>query len=180
MIGFRQRLLCAIVLALSCAVTLQAKEARETKVSQLKLTSTAFSNSGSIPATFTCDGSNASPPLAIAGVPKEARSLALIMDDPDAPGGTWAHWVLWNIDPATTQIAQGAIPRRAQQGENSWRRKSYGGPCPPSGQHRYYFRLYALSERLNLPANSTRKELDLAMRGKILAQAELLGVYAHR
>ncbi|QWV94782.1 YbhB/YbcL family Raf kinase inhibitor-like protein [Geomonas oryzisoli] len=176
MTSFKQRLLCFAVLALSCAATVQASEAK----AQLKLTSSAFTNSCSIPATFTCDGSDASPPLSIAGVPKEAKSLALIMDDPDAPGGTWAHWVLWNIDPATTQIAQGAVPRGAQQGENSWRRKSYGGPCPPSGQHRYYFRLYALSERLNLPANSTRKELDLAMRGKVLAQTELLVIYAHR
>ncbi|WP_224982903.1 YbhB/YbcL family Raf kinase inhibitor-like protein [Geomonas agri] len=149
-------------------------------MSQLKLTSNAFSNSGSIPVAFTCDGTDTSPPLAIAGVPKEAKSLALIMDDPDAPGGTWVHWLLWNIDPSTTQIAQGTLPGEAQQGVNSWRRKNYGGPCPPSGQHRYYFRLYALSERLNLSGNSTRKELDQAMRGKVLAQAELLGVYAHR
>ncbi|MBU5612903.1 YbhB/YbcL family Raf kinase inhibitor-like protein [Geomonas azotofigens] len=175
--NLRRSLLLSLVPTLLCAASLQAKDA---KLSQLKLTTSVFTNSGSIPAAFTCDGSEASPPLAISGVPREAKSLALIMDDPDAPGGTWTHWVLWNIDPATSQIPQGTAPRGAQQGINSWERKGYGGPCPPSGQHRYYFRLYALSARLNLPANSTRKELDLAMRGKVLGEAELLGVYAHR
>ncbi|MBJ6799820.1 YbhB/YbcL family Raf kinase inhibitor-like protein [Geomonas propionica] len=173
MCDLRKSFLLALVLTLFGATSMQAKE------SQLKLVSSAFKQAGQIPSLYSCDGSDTSPPLAIDGIPKDAKSLALVMDDPDAPGGTWVHWVLWNIAPSTSQITQGTVPRGAQQGVNSWRRKSYGGPCPPSGQHRYYFRLYALSERLNLPSNSTRKELDLAMRGKVLAQAELLGVYAH-
>lgn len=177
MAGLKKALLFLVVGVFCAALPLQAKEA---KMSQMKLTSSAFNHAARIPAAFTCDGSDTSPPLAISGVPGEAKSLVLIMDDPDAPAGTWVHWMLWNIDPATRGIAQGSVPRGAEQGVNSWRRKGYGGPCPPSGQHRYYFRLYALSERLNLPSNSTRKELDLAMRGKILAQAELLGLYAHK
>lgn len=175
--SLRKSLPLVLVLLLFAAASMQAKEV---KMSQMKLSSSAFRHSGEIPALYSCDGSDTSPPLAIEGVPKEAKSLALVMDDPDAPAGTWVHWVLWNIDPSTERIAQGSAPRGAEQGVNSWRRKSYGGPCPPSGRHRYYFRLYALSERLNLPSNSTRKELDQAMKGKILAQAELLGVYSRK
>ena len=175
--GVRKTFLLVLLLTLFSAASMQAKEV---KMSQMKLSSSAFKHTGQIPALYSCDGSDTSPPLAIEGVPNEAKSLALVMDDPDAPAGTWVHWVLWNIDPVTTQIAQGSAPRGAEQGVNSWQRKSYGGPCPPSGQHRYYFRLYALSERLALPSNSTRKELDRAMQGKILAQTELLGVYSRR
>lgn len=177
MVNLRQRFLLVLVLTLFAAVSLQAKEV---KMSQMKLTSSAFSHSGRIPATYSCDGSDTSPPLAIEGVPREAKSLALIMDDPDAPAGTWVHWVLWNMEPTTSKIAQGTVPHGAQQGVNSWQRKSYGGPCPPSGQHRYYFRLYALSELLSLPSNSTRHDLDRAMKGKVLAQAELLGLYGRK
>ncbi|QWV98760.1 YbhB/YbcL family Raf kinase inhibitor-like protein [Geomonas nitrogeniifigens] len=172
--GVKTISLWLILLTAFVAVSVQAEEVR------LKLSSPAFKHAGKIPSLYSCDGSDTSPPLAIAGVPKEAKSLALVMDDPDAPAGTWVHWVLWNIEPTTREIVQGRVPHGAEQGVNSWRRKSYGGPCPPSGQHRYYFRLYALSERLDLPSNSTRLELDRAMRGKILAQAELLGVFAHR
>lgn len=161
-------------------VSVSALQGQEVKMPQLTLTSAAFKHSQPIPARFSCEGSDTSPPLAIEGVPKEAKALALIMDDPDAPAGTWVHWVLWNIDPSTKQIAQGSTPRGAEQGVNSWLRKGYGGPCPPSGQHRYFFRLYALSQRLNLPSNSTRKDLDRAMKGKILAQTELLGVYSRK
>lgn len=169
-----RRYLLVLLLILFGAAMLHAKDVSTTK---MKLTSSAFNHSGKIPATYSCDGSDTSPPLRIEGVPKQAKSLALIVDDPDAPAGVWVHWVLWNIAPATAQIAPGSAPPGAEQGVNSWRRKNYGGPCPPSGQHRYYFRLYALSERLALPSNSTRKELDRAMQGKILAQAELFGVY---
>jgi len=147
---------------------------------QMKLSSRAFQQSRKIPTRFSCEGKEVSPPLTIEGVPKEAKSLALVMDDPDAPGGNWVHWVLWNIDPATTQIAEGSVPRGAEQGINSWQRKGYGGPCPPSGEHRYYFRLYALSQRLGLPSNSTRKDLERALQGKVLAQSELFGVYGRR
>lgn len=146
----------------------------------MKLTSPEFMHGKPIPAKYTCDGGEVSPPLVIESVPPEAKSLALIVDDPDAPAGLWVHWVLWNIDPTTRQIAQGSVPPGAQQGLNSWKQARYGGPCPPSGTHRYFFRLYALKEPLNLPAAATKKDLDRAMQGKILAQSELLGTYGRK
>lgn len=155
-----------------------AKEVR--KMTEMKLTSPAFTHTKAIPAKFSCDGDDINPPLAIEGVPREAKSLALVMDDPDAPAGVWVHWLFWNINPATKQIGQGSVPPEAQQGVNSWERRNYGGPCPPSGTHRYVFRLYALKEQLNLPASATRKDLDRAMQGKIVAQTELLGLYSRK
>jgi Raf kinase inhibitor-like YbhB/YbcL family protein len=155
-----------------------AKEAR--KMTQMKVTSPEFVNGKPIPSKYSCNGEEINPPLVFEGVPPEAKSLALILDDPDAPAGTWVHWVLWNIDPTTTEIKHGSVPKGAQEGLNSWKRKGYGGPCPPSGTHRYFFRLYALQERLNLPASATRKDLDHAMQGKIIAQSELMGVYSHK
>jgi len=143
----------------------------------LKLSSPAFANGKSIPATFTCDGGDVSPPLATAGVPPGAKSLALIVDDPDAPAGVWVHWLFWNLDPGTSRIDQGKVPAGAHEGVTSWGRQGYRGPCPPSGTHRYYFRLYALNDRLDLPASATRKELDRAMQGKVLAHTDLFGVY---
>ena len=148
--------------------------------SELKLTSSAFANGKQMPGSYSCDAGDQSPPLTIEGVPKGAKSLALVLEDPDAPAGLWAHWVLWNIDPATTQIVPGSAPAGAEQGLNSWQRKGYGGPCPPSGTHRYYFRLYALKERLDLPATTGRNELDRAMQGKILAHCKLLGLYSRK
>lgn len=150
------------------------------QATRMKLTSPAFAHSRAIPDKFSCNGEEINPPLVIEGVPKDARSLALVLDDPDAPAGTWVHWVLWNIDPGTKAIAQGSVPRGAEQGVNSWQRTSYGGPCPPSGTHRYFFRLYALKERLKLSSTSTGRDLERAMQGKILAQSELVGVYSRK
>jgi Raf kinase inhibitor-like YbhB/YbcL family protein len=166
------------VLTMFAVFPLSAKEVRSMQM--MSITSPAFVHNKAIPSKFSCDGDDLSPPLAIEGVPREAKSLALVMDDPDAPGGTWVHWVLWNIDPATTQIAQGSVPPGARQGVNSWERGNYGGPCPPSGMHRYYFRLFALKERLDLPSSATRKDLDHAMQGKIVARSELLGLYSRK
>ena len=157
---------------------LYAKEVRS--MIPMKMTSPAFVHSKPMPRVFSCDGEDISPPLAIEGVPQEAKSLALVMDDPDAPGGVWVHWLLWNIDPASTQIAQGRVPPGAEQGKNSWERRGYGGPCPPSGLHRYCFRLFALKERLNLPSSATRKDLDRAMQGKIVGRCELVGLYSRK
>ena len=171
----RWKLILFPLVAMLCASPLLAKEGRK-----MKLTSPEFADNAPIPNRFSCKGDDVNPPLEIEGVPPEARSLALIMDDPDAPVGTWVHWVLWNIDPATKRIAVASVPPGAQEGMNSWRRKNYGGPCPPSGTHRYYFRLYALKERLNLPPTTTSKDLDHAMHGKILAQCELLGLFSHK
>lgn len=159
---------------LGAALPLQAQSAG---MPRLKLTTEAFTEGGSIPSRFTCQGRETSPPLAIEGVPGEAKSLALIVDDPDAPGGTWTHWLVWNIDPGTSRIWEGSVPRGAEQGMNSRQRQGYDAPCPPSGQHRYYFRIYALSQRLTLPPKSARADLERAMEGKVLAQGELMGVY---
>jgi Raf kinase inhibitor-like YbhB/YbcL family protein len=166
------------MLAMFAVSPLSAKEVR--KMTQMSMTSPGFVHTKAIPGKFSCDGDDINPPLAIAGVPPDAKSLALVLDDPDAPAGVWVHWVLWNIDPKTTQIAEGSVPANAEQGMNSWGRKNYGGPCPPSGTHRYFFRLFALNERLTLPASANRKELDRAMQGKILARCELLGLYARK
>jgi Raf kinase inhibitor-like YbhB/YbcL family protein len=174
-----QRLLVLILgLTVTCQTPAYAKEGR--KMIQMKLTSPEFIHGKPIPDKYSCNGEDTNPPLAIEGVPAEAKSLALIMDDPDAPAGIWMHWVIWNIDPATTEIKQGSVPKGAQEGQNSWKKKGYGGPCPPSGTHRYFFRLYALKEQLNLPASATRKDLDHAMQGKIIAESELMGVYSHK
>lgn len=174
----RTFLLLLPILALLSAPTF-ASDA-PTVTPQLKLTSPAFLNAQPIPRTYSCDGADLNPPLAISGVPKEAKSLVLIMDDPDAPGGVWVHWLLWNIDPATVRIAKGSIPAGALQGLNGWQRKGYRGPCPPPGTHHYHFRLYALKERLDLPGSANRNDLDRVMEGKILAGCELVGIYSRK
>ena len=149
-------------------------------MSTITISSPAFKHNDHIPAKYTCDGADVSPPLLIANVPPAAKSLALIVDDPDAPAGTWVHWVLWNIDPKTTDLAENAVPSGAQQGLNDFRSHSYGGPCPPSGTHRYFFKLYALDSTLTLGANSTKAALEKAMKGHILAQTELIGLYKRK
>lgn len=174
----RGTLMLLPMLTMLAVSPLCAKEVKS--MTQMTMTSPAFVHTKAIPGKFSCDGENVSPPLAIGGVPAEAKSLALIMDDPDAPAGVWVHWVLWNIDPSTTRIGEGSAPAEAEQGVNSWERRTYGGPCPPSGTHRYFFRLFALKERLNLPPSATRKDLDRAMQGKILARCELVGLYSRK
>jgi len=151
----------------------------------MELKSPAFAQGAPIPPEHTCDGKDVSPPLSFTGTVPGTRSLALIVDDPDAPMGTWVHWVAWNI-PAGAQSLPGNLPKKdtlqdgIRQGFNDFHRAGYGGPCPPSGTHRYFFRLYALDTTLDLPATTTRKDLDRAIRGHVLAQAELLGTYSRR
>ncbi|GFO57137.1 hypothetical protein GMSM_41440 [Geomonas sp. Red276] len=157
------------------AVSLSAKEVRK-----MNLTSPAFADGQPIPALYTCDGKDASPPLAIQGVPSGTKSLALVVDDPDAPVGTWVHWVVWNIAPGTIEIPAGHAPAEARQGTNSWKKTNYGAPCPPSGTHRYFFKLYALKDTLTLPSSAQKKDLEHAMQGKILAQCELMGTYSKK
>jgi Raf kinase inhibitor-like YbhB/YbcL family protein len=148
----------------------------------LKLTSSAFQSGGTIPKKFTCDGPDVSPALAWSGAPA-AQSFALIMDDPDAPAGTWVHWVLYDLPPDTHDLPEGAakqeqLPSGAQQGRNDFRKIGYGGPCPPPGKpHRYFFKLYALDAKLNLKAGATKAGLEKAMQGHILAHGELVGRY---
>ena len=148
----------------------------------MKLTSSAFTEGAMIPAKYSCDGQDISPPLAWMDLPGGAKSLALICDDPDAPVGTWVHWVAFNLPPDMTGLPE-AVPADKSlagggvQGTNSWRRIGYGGPCPPSGTHRYFFKLYALDNVLSLASNATAKDLQAAMKGHILAEAQLMGRY---
>jgi Raf kinase inhibitor-like YbhB/YbcL family protein len=150
------------------------------------LTSSAFAQGASIPKRYTCEGEDQSPPLAWSGVPATARSLALIVDDPDAPDPagprmTWVHWVLYNLPPGTTHLDAGiaptALPSGTLQGKNDWKRTGYGGPCPPIGRHRYFHRLYALDAGLPDLKQPTKDQLLKAMQGHVLAQAELVGTY---
>ena len=147
-----------------------------------ELTSTAFTPGEPIPRKYTCDGEDISPPLRWSDPPQNTRSFALIADDPDAPMGTWVHWVLYNL-PAETRTLPEAVPPDAdlpdgsRHGKNGWPRLGYGGPCPPSGTHRYFFKLYALDTVLELAAGASKKQLLRAMEGHILGQAELMGLY---
>ncbi len=148
--------------------------------SSISITSSSFKAGGDIPAKFTCDGTNVSPALQIGGVPNEAKSLVLIVDDPDAPRGLFTHWIIWNIDPKTTRVAENSAPAAGVQGTNDFGKRNYGGPCPPSGTHRYFFKIFALDTKLELKPNARRAELDAAMRGHVLAQGELMGRYSHK
>lgn len=152
----------------------------------MKLTSTAFNDLGEMPAAYTCQGSDRSPPLAWSGAPTGTRTFALIVDDPDAPDPrapklTWVHWVLANLPASTTALEGGvgaqALPRGTVQGKNDWKRLGYGGPCPPVGRHRYFFKLYALDTALSLADGMTKSELEHAMEGHVLAESVLMATY---
>jgi Raf kinase inhibitor-like YbhB/YbcL family protein len=145
---------------------------------KMKITSPTFAGGGNIPSKFTCDGADANPALRFEGAPAEAKSLALIVDDPDAPSGLFTHWLVWNIDLKTTAIEENSAPSNAIQGKNDFGKSGYGGPCPPSGTHRYFFKVFALDRQLDLPAGSKRAQLDEQMRGHIIGQAELMGRYS--
>jgi hypothetical protein len=146
---------------------------------KMKITSSAFQEGGNIPSKFSCDGANTSPPLQIADVPSEAKSLVLIVDDPDAPSGLFTHWVAWNISPQTSTIAEGSTPKGVQ-GTSDFGKPGYGGPCPPSGTHRYYFKIFALDRELDLRSGAKRGQLDAAMKGHVIAQGELMGRYSRK
>jgi Raf kinase inhibitor-like YbhB/YbcL family protein len=151
----------------------------------LKLTSTAFENGQPIPARYTGEGADMSPPLQRSGAPQGTKSLALICDDPDAPAGTWVHWVLWNLPAATKQLDEhvaktATLPNGACQGSNDFPGIGYDGPMPPPGKpHRYFFKLYALDTTLSLKAGATKQDLLDAMKGHIVAEGQLMGTY-HR
>jgi Raf kinase inhibitor-like YbhB/YbcL family protein len=150
-----------------------------------QLTSTAFATGQPIPARYSCLGQDVSPPLAWTDPPQGTQSFALIADDPDAPVGTWVHWVLYNL-PADSLGLPEDVPSEdtladgSRHGQNSWGRVGYGGPCPPSGTHRYFFGLYALDTQLDLPVGKDKKQLLKAMEGHVLAQAELMGTFTRR
>lgn len=151
--------------------------------SEIKVTSAAFKEGQPIPRAYTCAGVNVSPPLEWSGVPKAAKTIAIIVDDPDAPSGTWVHWVLYNVPadnigfvenvPATETLKAGGF-----QGKNDFDKIGYGGPCPPSGTHRYFFKLYAVDAELPLKAAATKAELEKALEGHVVAQGQLIGTYS--
>ncbi|GBD24969.1 Putative lipoprotein LppC [bacterium HR30] len=152
----------------------------------LTIESSAFTHRGAIPSKYTCDGDDISPPLHWSGVPQGAKSLVLIMDDPDAPDPaaprmTWVHWVLYNLPPDSSGLPEGvksqALPAGTKEGLNDWKRTGYGGPCPPIGRHRYFFKLYALDRVLPDLGTPTKAQLENAMKGHVLEQAELIGTY---
>jgi Raf kinase inhibitor-like YbhB/YbcL family protein len=146
-------------------------------LTELEVTSPVFKHNGSIPLRYTSDGENVNPPLNIRGLPERTKSLVLIVDDPDAPMGTWDHWVVWNISPRD-KIEENTIP--GTEGINDFRRHSYGGPCPPSGTHRYFFKVYALDTILELSPNSRKRDVERAIAGHTLAKGEIIGLYRRR
>lgn len=150
------------------------------QVVNMQIISPAFSDGQPIPSKYTCDGTNVSPPLKFSDMAEGARSLVLIVDDPDAPAGTWVHWTLWNISPQTTEIAENSVPDGAIEGITDFGRPGYGGPCPPSGTHRYFFKLYALDITLNLKLSVRAADIEKTMEGHILAKAELVGLYQRK
>lgn len=145
------------------------------QAANMKIESPAFANGGMIPGRFTCKGANVSPELLISGIPAKAKVLALVVEDPDAPMGTWTHWLVWNIPPSTARIPENAIPTGAVQGTNDFGKPQYGGPCPPFGSHRYYFKLYALDKPMALKAGAKRETLLAALKGHVLGQAVWMG-----
>ncbi len=169
-----------LLLFVLAAAGLHAQTAKEGAV--MKITSAAFSDGGMIPVKHTCDGADVSPPLSWSGVPEEAKSLALVCDDPDAPAGTWVHWVLYDMPPDAAGLPEGVPPAEtlesgARHGINDFRKYGFGGPCPPGGTHRYYFKLYALDSAVGLAAGASKERLLQAVKGHVLAEAVLMGRY---
>ena len=163
----------AVVILLAVIASFAAEGAR------MKITSSSFHEGGNIPSKFTCDGSDTSPPLQITGIPSEAKSLVLIADDPDAPGGLFTHWLVWNIPPQTNSIAEGSAPKGVY-GTNDFGKSGYKGPCPPPGAHRYSFKVFALDRELDLRSGAKRSQVDAAMKGHVIAQGEIVGRYARK
>jgi len=174
-----------LAVALSTTFAQQAKPAGGGAALAFTLTSSAFAPGAAIPAQYSCKGADTSPPLEWSGVPANTATFAIIMDDPDAPGGTWVHWLIWNFPPGGNGMSEGT-PRferfddGGRQGRNSFHKIGYYGPCPPAGAtHRYSFRLYALDAKLDLAAGASRSQLDAAMKGHVLAETEYMGTF-HR
>ncbi len=143
---------------------------------RMKITSSVFENNQNIPSKYTCDGENINPPLEFSEVPEDAVSLALIVDDPDAPNGDWVHWVLFNMPAGTAGIGENSVPA-GTEGTTDFGNAGWGGPCPPSGTHRYYFKLFALDTELDLDSSTTKAEMETAMTGHILDRSQIIGLY---
>jgi hypothetical protein len=144
----------------------------------VKILSSAFQNNAKIPAKYTCDGENVNPPLQFLDIPDNTKSLALIVDDPDAPSKTWVHWVVYNIGTKTSEVKEDSVPWSGTEGMTDFGKPGYGGPCPPSGTHRYFFKIYALDTILDLPQNAIKQMVEEKMQEHILDQAELIGLYS--
>ncbi|HTV64153.1 MAG TPA: YbhB/YbcL family Raf kinase inhibitor-like protein [Bryocella sp.] len=173
------------LVGVACLLSLCAAMVFTQTDQHLKLTSSAFAAGAEIPEKYSCKGEDLSPALAWSGAPEKTAAWAIVMDDPDAPAGDWVHWVMWNLPASARSLPEG-IARREQpedgaaQGRNSFGKTGYNGPCPPLGQtHRYFFRLYALDQKLDLAPGASRSQLDTAMKGHVLAQAEYMGKF-HR
>jgi Raf kinase inhibitor-like YbhB/YbcL family protein len=173
-------------LMFSSLVLMTVNLLRAEEIMALTLKSSAFDNGGEIPSRYTCEGEDVSPSLVWTGVPETARSLVLIIDDPDAPDPkapkmTWVHWVLYNIPPDVTGLPEGVVPAKLSpgmmEGLNDWKRIGYGGPCPPIGRHRYFHKLYALDTVLEVMNTPTKANVEFAMKGHVIAQTELMGTY---
>lgn len=148
----------------------------QAKEGNMKLT-TVFEHNGNIPSKYTCDGEDAAPELIVSDVPQGAKELVLIVDDPDAPMGTWIHWVVYNLPPSTKKIEYNSLPPETKQGMTDFGRVGWGGPCPPSGTHRYFFKLYAIDKTLVLPQGATKAQVEKEINGNIIEKAELIGLY---
>lgn len=149
-------------------------------MAEFKISTPAFENNGTIPVRYTCDGPDVNPPLRIENAPPAAKSLVLIVDDPDAPRGLWVHWLAWNIPPEISEIKENSVPKGAVQGMNDFRKHIYGGPCPPSGTHRYFFKLYALDTMLTIGNHSEKPDLEKAMKGHVIAETQIMGRYSRK
>ena len=177
-----EKLFIIIFLLIFCLTISHKAFSMPVENKKVELSSSAFKANGLIPKQYTCDGINISPSLSWNNIPENAKSLTLILDDPDAPGRTWVHWIIYNMPPISKGLQEGVLPLQnfshdTKQGLNDFNKIGYGGPCPPSGTHRYFFKLYALDTKLNLEAGATKKQLENAMKDHILAQAELIGKY---
>lgn len=144
---------------------------------ELVVSSRAFGNNKAIPSKYTCDGEDVNPPLTIEGIPEEAESLVLVVEDPDCPSGLWIHWIVWNIPPKGV-VDEDSVP--GIEGVTTFGTRGYGGPCPPSGNHRYFFEIYALDIKLDLGGNSRKQDVEKAMRNHVLAKGELIGLYSRK
>lgn len=180
-------IIVVIITGVVSFLAFQKREVKETKpkespiskpISKMKLASAAFSENQMIPQKYTCDGENVSPPLSISEAPPNTQSLVLIMDDPDAPGRTFVHWTMWNIDPNATEVPEGSVPKGAVEGLTDFGTKGYDGPCPPSGTHRYIFKLYALGTPLSISENSRKEDLEREMADHVLDFTQFIGLYS--
>jgi Raf kinase inhibitor-like YbhB/YbcL family protein len=189
LIRFEALMILLVVTMLACSPRQQPAAPSPTPavqketIMELKLKSAAFKEGQTIPRQYTCDGVNVSPPLEWSGAPKNAKTIAIIADDPDAPRGTWVHWVLYNLPAENIGLVENlaateTLKAGGFQGKNDFDKIGYGGPCPPSGTHRYFFKIYAVDAELPLPAGATKAELEKAMQGHIVAQGQLMGTYS--